>query len=281
MIVVISGPSGVGKTKLSIELAKKYNGIVVNADASQIFKHLDIGTSKIKPHEKSGIPHYLFDIKEVDEDYSVSDYQTDLRNVIDKNIDKNIFIVGGTGLYMCAGLTDYKFNKKKDIDLSNYTNDELYQMIKDINKDIEIDKRNRRRMENFILSGKDNIEKPKELYDAIYIGLTTDRKYLYNRINSRVDEMVKEGLIKEVEDLYKKYKNARILHSAIGYKELIKYFDNELTLDESLDLIKKNTRHYAKRQYTWFNNKMNVKWFNTDYNNFDNTIKEIENYLNK
>ena len=243
MIIVVCGPSGVGKTKMSIELAKYYNGIIINADATQIYKELDIGSSKVKPSETEGIKHYMIDIKSPIEEYNVFEYQKDTRKILLDNADKNIIIVGGTGLYINALLYDYKF------DIDNPSRDKT-------------------------------TNHAKELYKAYYIGLTTDRKILYNRINSRVDEMVREGLIIEVKKLYGKYPYSKILHSAIGYKELIKYFNNELTLDESIELIKKNTRHYAKRQYTWFNNKLDVNWFNVDYDNFNNTVKDVIDYLN-
>lgn len=243
LIIVICGPSGVGKTKLSIELAKYYNAIIVNCDATQVYKELNIGSSKIKESEKSNIPHYMLDIVSPNDEYNVYKYQLDARKILENNKDKNIIIVGGTGLYINALLYDYKFDK------NNPTRE------------------------------KSN-NQAKELYKAFYIGLTTDRKLLYNRINSRVDEMVNEGLISEVKKLYELYPYSKILHSAIGYKELIKYFDKEITLDDCIELIKKNTRNYAKRQYTWFNNKLNVEWFNVNYEDFNITIKEVIDYLN-
>ena len=280
MIICVVGPTGVGKTKLSVMLAKKYNGIIINADACQIYKELNIGTAKIKEEEKCGIEHLLFDIKNPDEDYSVSDYQRDLRLLLDKYKNRNIILVGGTGLYLTAGLYDYGFSAITKKDYSNYSNDELYEMCKDINQNIEIDKNNRRRLENYLNREDKTVKEPKLLYNDVYfIGLTTDRNILYERINNRVDEMMENGLLEEVEKLYKQYGDVRILGSAIGYKELIKHLVGEISLEEGIDLIKKNSRHYAKRQYTWFNNKMKITWFNTDFNNFDNTYKEVENYL--
>lgn len=281
MILVICGPTAVGKTKLSIELAKKYNAIIINADASQIYKEVNIGTAKVTTDEMEGIKHYLLNIKGINEEYSIFEYQKDARRIIEENQDKNIIIVGGSGLYISSLLYDYNFQERKNIDLSNYTNDELYQMVKKINVAADININNRVRLENYVKSGVVVTEKPKLLYDAIFIGLTTDRDKLYDKINKRVDKMIDEGLIDEVENLYNKCKNSKILHSAIGYKEIIKYLDGEVNLEEAIDLIKKNSRHYAKRQYTWFNNKMNIKWFNTDYENFDNTINEVIEYMKK
>lgn len=280
MIICVVGPTGVGKTKLSVMLAKKYNGIIINADACQIYKELNIGTAKIKEEEKCGVDHYLFDIKNPDEDYSVSDYQKDLRNLLEKYKDKNIILVGGTGLYLTAGLYDYSFSPITKKDYSDYSIEELYEMCKSVDENIDIDKNNRRRLENY-LNREDKIKKePKLLYDNVYfVGLTTDRSLLYERINNRVDEMIDEGLILEVKTLLDKYGNARILQSAIGYKEIIKYLNNEISLEEAILEIKKNSRHYAKRQYTWFNNKMEINWFETDFDNFDNTYNSVVDYL--
>ena len=147
-------------------------------------------------------------------------------------------------------------------------------------KDIKIDKNNRRRLINYLNKEIKVNKEPKLLYDVKFVGLTTSRDVLYERINKRVDVMFASGLEEEVKTLYSKYKNARILSSAIGYKEVISYLNNEITLDECKELIKKNSRHYAKRQYTWFNNKMNITWFNTDFDNFDNTVNDVINYLN-
>jgi tRNA dimethylallyltransferase len=282
MIICIVGPTGVGKTKLSFRLAKKYKGIVINADASQVYKKMNIGTAKIKESEKEGIDHYLFDIKEVDEDYTVADYQKDLRSIIDNNKEKNIILVGGSGLYISAGLYDYKFDSIDKKDYSKYSNEELYNMCLEIDNNIDIHKNNRRRLEMFLNKNGILNKDAKLLYkDTIFIGLTTDRENLYNIINNRVDEMIKDGLEREVYNLYQEYGNTKSLNTSIGYKELIRYFNKEISLEDAIELIKKNSRHLAKRQYTWFNNKMNIKWFNTDYNNFNNTCNEVVEYIEK
>lgn len=279
MILVICGPTGVGKTKLSILLAKRYNGIIINADACQFYQGMDIGTAKIKESEKEGIKHYLLDNLTINDEYNIWDFQKEGRKIIEDNKDKNIIIVGGSGLYLSALLYDYKYKKQKEIDLSKYSNEELYEKVIKINPEANIDRFNRRRLENYLKTGNVNTEKPKLLYDALFIGLTTDRNFLYNKIDTRVDEMLKNGLLNEVKKLYTINPNSRILNSAIGYKEVIKYLNNEISLDECINLIKKNSRHYAKRQYTWFNNKMNIKWFNTNYNNFNLITDEVVNYI--
>ena len=280
MIICVVGPTGVGKTKLSIMLAKKYNGIIINADACQIYKELNIGTAKITEEEKEGIEHFLFDIKNPKESYSVADYQRDLRELLKKYNDRNIIIVGGTGLYVKAGLYNYQFQSLKDNDYSQYSNEELLKMVKKINPNSQIDINNRRRLENFLNRDDFTLVKPDLLYKVKFIGLTTERDNLYAKIDNRVDKMVKDGLFAEVETLYKKYGKTRILNSAIGYKEIIQYIEGEISKEEAVQLIKKNSRHYAKRQYTWFNNQMEVKWFKTDYNNFTNTFNEVLEYLN-
>jgi len=280
MIVCLVGPTGVGKTKLSIMLAKKYNGIIINADACQIYKELNIGTAKVKEEEKEGIEHFLFDIKSPEEDYSVADYQMDLRSLLEEYKDRNIILVGGTGLYITAGLYDYCFSSIKKEDYSKYSNEDLYEMCKKIDRNLKIDHNNRRRLENYLNRENKNIKTPRLLYDNTYfIGLTTNRDVLYERINNRVEEMVNNGLVEEVKTLFEKYGNVRILGSAIGYKEIIKYFKNDTTLEEAIEEIKKNSRHYAKRQYTWFNNKMNVNWFDTDFVDFNKTYNKVVDYL--
>lgn len=281
MIVVIVGPTGVGKTKMSIELAKYLNAPVINADAVQIYKGLDIGSAKVTEDEKKGVKHYLIDIKNIDEEYSACEYQKDVRAIIDKYANKNVIICGGTGLYISAALMDYRFYAdESDEDYEEYSNEELYQMVLKKDNTSKIDKNNRVRMIRFLNKKITGMVEPKLLYpNTLFIGLTTSRDILYKRINERVDKMFLDGLVLEVKNLYNKNKDSKILNRAIGYKEVIKYLENEISLDEAKDLIKKNSRHYAKRQYTWFNNKMNVTWFNVDFNNFDKTINDVKKYI--
>ena len=234
MIIVITGPTATGKTLLSETLAKKYNALIVNADSRQIYKELNIGTAKPSSKELDE-NHYLFDCISINDEYNAFNYQEDVRKIIKKNPDKNIILVGGTGLYIKSALYDYDFKS-------------------------------------------DN--KNKLLYDAIFIGLTTDRENLYKRINERVDVMFKQGLLDEAKELFNKYKDNKILNNTIGYQEFKDYFDNKVSLDEVKEKIKTNSRHYAKRQYTWFNNQMDINWIEVNYDNFnmtiDKTIKLIE-----
>ena len=280
MIVAIVGPTGVGKTKMSIELAKKYNAIIINCDAVQIYKGLDIGSAKVTEEEKEGIPHYLFDIKEVDEEYSIYNYQQDVRKLLEEHKDQNIILVGGTGLYLKAALYNYRLDyESSNNDYSNLSDEELYQKVLEKDPNTKIHPNNRVRLERFLNKTNTNIPEPIKLYDHIIIGLTTDRENLYNRINKRVDVMVENGLLEEVKSFYDKNIRTKPLMGGIGYKELYEYFDGKVSLEEALDNIKKNSRHYAKRQYTFFNNQLDVKWFNVDFNDFNNTIKDVENYI--
>ena len=280
MIYVVCGPTGVGKTKLSVMLAKKYNGIVVNADSMQVYKYLDIGTAKVTESEKEGVSHLLFDIVNPDELYTVFDYQRDLRKVIEENKDKNIILVGGSGLYIKAGLYDYKFAlEEKQNTYDDFNNETLYKMVKELDENTDIHVNNRKRLIRRLNQKCVSSEGNKLLYDAIFIGLTTSRDKLYERINKRVDEMVDDGLIDEVKSLYDKNIRSKAIMTGIGYKELYDYFDSKISLEEAIDLIKKRSRHYAKRQYTWFNNQMDIKWFDVDFNNFDNTFKSVVKYI--
>ena len=282
MILAIVGPTGVGKTKMSVELAKAYNAIIINCDAMQVYKDLNIGTAKVTEEEKQGIEHHLFDIRDVTEEYSVFDYQNDARRLIEENKDRNIIFVGGTGLYLKAALYDYRFNKEETNNTyDDLTNEELYELALKKDPNINIHPNNRVRLVRFLnKTNTDEIE-PIPLYEHKIIGLTTDRENLYDRINKRVDIMVKNGLLDEVKEFYDKKITSKPLMGGIGYKELYDYFDNKVTLKEALDKIKQNSRHYAKRQYTFFNNQLDVKWFNVDFNNFNNTIEEVKEYIEK
>lgn len=280
MILAVVGPTAVGKTKMSVMLAKKYDAIIINSDAMQVYKDLNIGTAKITEEEKEGIPHFLFDIKNVDEDYSIYDYQKDVRTLLDKYKNRNIIFVGGTGLYLKSALYDYSLEKEnKKSDYSNYSDEELYQMVLEKDKNSKIHPNNRVRLERFL--DKENIEirEPVKLYDHKIIGLTIERSLLYDRINERVDVMIQNGLLDEVKYFYDNKIYTKPLINGIGYKELYEYFDDKVTLDEAIDNIKKNSRHYAKRQYTFFNNQLDVKWFDVNLDNFNETFDNVVNYI--
>ena len=277
-IVVIVGATGIGKTKLSIMLAKKLNAVILNADSMQVYKNLDIGTAKIKESEKEGVEHYLFDICSVDEDYNIYKYQQDGRNLLEKFIkeERNVIIVGGSGLYIKSLLYDYKFQDESiNNTYDNLSNEELLHEIKKV-RDTDIHVNNRKRLIRELNKIKNNniiiSDVNKKLYDFKIIGLTTDREKLYEIVDNRVDLMIKEGLVDEVRYLYRKGINSKAIRTGIGYKELYKYLDGEISLDDAINLIKKNTRHFIKRQYTFFNHQMDVNWIQVDFNDFNKTV---------
>ena len=285
-IIVITGPTGVGKTKLSVLLAKKLNGEIINADSMQVYKNLDIGTAKIKEEEKDNVPHHLFDICDVYDNYTIFNYQKDARNKI-KEIESRgntpIF-VGGSGLYIKAALYDYKLNNEEiHFEFNELANEELLEEIKKYHEtDIHVNNRKRliRELNKIKNNSVNSSEIMKPLYDIVVIGLTTEREKLYDIINRRVDIMIQDGLVNEVRKLYDKNINTKAINTGIGYKELYKYFNKEITLAEAIDLIKKNSRNFAKRQYTFFNHQMETKWFNVDFDNFNNTVNDVYNYIN-
>ena len=294
-VIVIVGPTGIGKTKLSVDLARHFNTEIISADSMQIYKGMDIGTAKVTKDEASGIKHHLIDIKEIEESYSVFESQINIRKKITEinKMDKIPIIVGGTGLFIKAALYDYTFLKEEKRETQTYegiSNEELYEKLVSIDKESanKIHVNNRRRIIRALQIASSDIKKSdiiksqkhKPLYDIKMIGLTTDRKTLYKRIDNRVDKMLEKGLLDEVKAIYDKYKGQNYQSlQGISYKELFLYFDKKITLEEAIDLIKKKSRNYAKRQYTWFNNQFRVNWFDVDFNNFDNTVKEVLSFL--
>ena len=244
-IIVVVGPTGIGKTKLSIELAKMFDAEIINGDSVAIYKRLDIGSAKPSSEEREGIPHHLIDIRDVNEDYTVYDYQKDLREKIAEisSRGKRVIIVGGTGLYIKAGLYDYTFipgttNNTYD----ELTNEEILERIKKYNLEKVPELNNRRRLVRLLnkLENKEEITNNKDnlLYNIKVIGLTTERSILYERINKRVEKMMEEGLLDEINSLKEFYSNSRILNSGIGYKEFYDYLFRDKPLEEVLEEIK-------------------------------------------
>ena len=253
-VIVIVGPTGVGKTKMSIELAKRFDGEVINADSTQVYRGLDIATAKVTEEEKDGVLHHLLDIKNIDEDYTVYHYQQDARKVIDDILSrgKTPIMVGGTGLYIKAALYDYQFSEevKDAIDYEQFDNETLYQKLLEVDSKTDIHPNNRKRMIRALqyyevhkepISLKEKTE--RILIPHIMIGLTMNRARLYDRINERVDEMIAHGLLDEARKIYDTKIRSKAVMTPIGYKELFSYFDGTQSLEVCIALIKQRSRH--------------------------------------
>lgn len=287
-VIVVVGPTAVGKTKISIELAKRINADIISGDSVAVYKKLDIGSAKPTLEEMDGIKHYLIDELEASEQYDVASFQKRARTIIDST-GKNIIICGGTGLYVQSVIYDYNFlaskrNEEFENQFKNYSNDELYDYLLSLNPDIntqKLHKNNRKRVLRAIEIIKETNKtnpvddfKKNKIYDAYIIYLNvSNREVLYDRINKRVDKMFEDGLEREVYSLY----NEGIYPHAIGYKEFIPYFNGEITKETLIDEIKKNSRHLAKRQITWFKNQLPTHLYEVNLENINETIDEIYN----
>lgn len=278
MIILIGGPTASGKSEVALELCKLLNGEIINGDAFQIYRHMDIGTAKPSLKEREEVKHHLFDIRNPDETYNIKDYQKDARNVIDDILKRGKLpiIVGGTGLYQLSLLYDYDFKDEDEInldDLAQLNNHELHQYLKSIDpkSSEKIHENNRKRVLRAIAIYRSTGETKSSLIDkqshsliyddVIMVGIDCNRDVLYERINSRVDDMVENGLFQEVEALIKKYGTNQRAFDAIGYKESISYLTKQCSKEEAILEIKKHTRNYAKRQVTFFKNKFEMNWF--------------------
>lgn len=294
-LVIITGPTGIGKTEISLKLAKKYKGEIISSDSMQIYKKLDIGTAKLDL-SKTTIPHYMIDVVEADENFSVAEFKNKSKKIIsDINERGGIpFVVGGTGLYINSLVynldfteteADYQYRNELNKILEKDGSEALYNKLLDLNSDMaeKIHKNNGQRIIRALEILKNGNEKGNNFrqenkdYNLVYIGLNMDRERLYDRINDRVDKMINLGLVEEVKGLLNDGidKNSQSL-KAIGYKEVISYLDNEIDYDEMVELIKKNSRHYAKRQLTWFRRDDRIKWFDRES---ENLLEDIENYI--
>lgn len=295
--LVIAGPTGVGKTDLSIKLAKLLDADIISADSAQIYKGMDIGTAKITAEEMQGVKHYMLDVVEPIKKYSVGDYQTAVDNILNEKEkeNKNIILTGGTGLYIGSiteGLSDLPAGDPVlREELLKLDSEELYKKLIELDpqaaQDIHINNRRRveRAVEVCLLTGdkfsvlsKKNIKNNN--YNFFKVALERDREYLYERINLRVDIMLEKGLEQEVRDLYEKYgENLRKIN-IIGYTELIEYFNGKVTYEEAVENIKRNSRRYAKRQFTWFKNDPTYVWFDLDKLSEEEIINSIMSELN-
>lgn len=289
-VLVIVGPTGVGKSLFAIECAKKFNGEIISGDSIQVYKGLNIGTAKIKDSEKNNIPHHLIDIKEPNENYSVKEFQDLARKKI-KEIQgkgKLPIICGGTGLYIKALLYDYYFydETEKDNQYENLSNQQIYNILKEKDSkslnNIHINNRKRLvRALNIIDKHNINITNIKDsqqhklIYDAKIIGLTKPRIEMNRIVDKRIDKMIKDGLIDEISNLLKlgiSFDNQSM--QAIGYKEFKNYFNKTKSKEECINDVKTHTHQFIKRQYTWFNNQMNTEW----YDNKESGIKNINEW---
>lgn len=301
--VLIVGPTGIGKTDLSVKLAKKMNTEIISADSMQIYKYMDIGTAKIKTDEMDGIFHHMIDIVNPDENFSVADFQKKaLYNITTINEKNKIpIIVGGSGLYINSLIYDLNFAtvansttlREKYLNILDEKGlDFLYDKLKNLDYVYaqKISRNNKHRimraLEIIESTGKkisnndNNFRKENENLNFIIIGLTQNREKLYEKINKRVDIMLENGLIEEVKNLLARYPNRdNISYKAIGYKEVIKYVDKKISLDEMKENLKKNSRRFAKRQFTWFNADKRIKWFDVNENK-DDLVFKVLNEIN-
>ena len=296
--IVISGATSVGKTDLSIKLAKRLDADIISADASQVYKFLDIGTAKVTEDEMQGIKHYMIDIVEPDEDYSVGDFEVEVNKILNEKEenDENVILVGGTGLYIRAitdGFSDLPTKDEKiRKDLEKKSLEELQEILQELDLQAynEIDLNNKLRLVRAIevckiTGGKFSELRVKNIkknnYNFLKVFLTRNREELYERINKRVDIMIQKGLVEEAKKVYNNYEDSLYKISAIGYKELFNYFDGKVSLEEAIEDIKRESRRYAKRQMTWFRKEKDYLIYNLSEISEKEIIEDIlRNYDN-
>lgn len=290
-ILAVVGPTAVGKTALGIELAQMFNGEIISGDSQQVYKQLDIGTAKASQKEQELAPHHLIDVREVDETYSAFDFVTEAKEAIEDitRRGKLPIIVGGTGLYLQSLLEGYhlggQVNQEEILayrkELDSLSDERLFEKIAE--QGVVLKEPNRRRairaleLAHF---GKDlNNEAPN--FDAFIIGLNDDRQKLYDRINHRVDAMLEMGLLEEAKWLYDHHPEVQATRG-IGYKELFPYFSGQEELNQAVEKLKQNTRRFAKRQLTWFRNRMAVSFYDISAKNTTENIKrDVRQFLEK
>ncbi len=300
-LIILTGPTAVGKTKLSIELAKAVNGEIISADSMQVYKHMDIGSAKIKKEEMCGVPHHLIDVLEPDEEFHVVRFQEMAKQAMEEIYAKGKvpILAGGTGFYIQAVVKDIDFSKetekspvREELEKlaeekgCEYLHERLQQVDPKSAEKIHANnvKRVIRALEYFELTRKpislhNEEEAAKESpYNVAYFVLNDERERLYERIDARVDAMLQEGLVEEVSGLAKKgYTKDMVSMQGLGYKEILSYLDGSYTLDEAVYILKRDTRHFAKRQLTWFKREKDVIWVNKQ--DFHYEENEILNYI--
>lgn len=291
-VIIILGPTAVGKTKIGIELAKRLNTEIISGDSVQVYRGLDIGSAKVTVEETDGIKHHLIDILEPTETYSVCDFQSHARRIFE---DLDIpLVVGGTGLYIKAAISNYEFDAPRrdysfEEQYKDFTNEQLYELLIKLDPKMTeiIHQNNRKRLLRAIYAASvdeplsEKNKKDELLYDAYIIYLNVERSILYDRINQRVLKMIDDGLEAEVKGLYDK----GIMPHAIGYQEWIPYFEGLISKETVIDEIQKNSRHLAKRQMTWFRHQMDTHFYEVELDNIENTIniiyKDVIEFLSK
>lgn len=299
--IIILGPTASGKTNISLSLAKTLNGEIINADSMQIYKFFNIGTAKPTPNELQTVNHHLFDFVNPNDEFSVSDYRQFAEKKIDELKNKNIIpiFVGGTGFYINSLITNYSYGQSEKNDkirekynqiLNEKGPEYLHNLLKDVDYESSLKihqndtKRVIRALEIFETTGKKKSEvqnlEIKQNINPLIIGLTYPREMLYERINLRVDQMIQDGLVEEVQSLYKEFSINSQAFKGIGYKEFIPYFENKITLEEVKESIKMNTRRYAKRQLTWFRKTPNVNWYDKSIYSEEEIITDIISKFN-
>ena len=303
-IIILTGPTAVGKTNLSIDLAKELNAEIISADSMQIYKYMDIGSAKVTKEEMDGVVHYMIDEVTPDVPFSVSEFQMRSEKYIEEinKKGKNVLITGGTGLYLNSLIYNMDFAKsnanneireKLEQELKENGIDYMHEKLRGLDEEAanRIHKNNTKRVIRAIevcMSGQKMNDFSKDLrynekYKPIIIVLNRDREVLYQRINKRVDIMLENGLLDEVKELLKMgYTKDMISMQGIGYKEMIKYLDGEYTYDEAIEIIKRDSRRYAKRQLTWFKRYQDAKWFDLDkYQDIEILKEDIINHIEK
>ncbi|MDG3141327.1 tRNA (adenosine(37)-N6)-dimethylallyltransferase MiaA [Streptococcus suis] len=290
-IVVIAGPTAVGKTALGVTLAKRFNGEIISGDSQQVYTSLDIGTAKASPEEQAAAKHHLIDVRQVIEGYSAFDFVQEATRAIEDitSRGKLPIIVGGTGLYLQSLLEGYHLGGDLDQaallayrkELSAQSDEALFAMLKEQQLSLsEVNRRRAIRALELARFGQELTNHETNL-DALVLGLTDDRKRLYERINARVDAMIEQGLLEEARWLYDHYPDAQATRG-IGYKELFPYFAGQETLETCLERLKQNTRRFAKRQLTWFRNRMAVPFYDVSADDFQEVIMEqVSRFLNE
>lgn len=299
-VICIVGPTGVGKTPLSIAISKHFKSEIINADAFQVYIGMDIGTAKVTSDEMQGVPHHLLSYVPVNENYDVSRYQKDVRKAVENQHEKGQIpiLVGGTGLYLKAALYDYDFTlddhsiKLEIEDMKELSDEEVHRLLKEVDPEDAalLHANNRRRVERslamFRVSGLTKkmrqTAQPIERYDVIWIGLRMQRELLWKRQDARAERMFIEGLMDEVTELFgPDYSRTSTASQAIGYKELFPYLRGETSLESAKEQIKIRTHQFTKRQFTWFTHQMPVMWFDVNPDDFSTTVADVIAHIHK